>query len=244
MTKVVLGVVCAAVLMAPPVAAQDEGVRGRTSVTVKGGLETTASGDFHEGGTGTVLGLPTSVDAKGYNDIYKTGYRFGVGLGYGVTDAVEVIGSVTFGRAEAELLQVGTVAGLPLNGLFADYKDLTVEGGLRWHFAPGSALAPYMNLVGGVRRVEAIPSTFSVPAAGVVLADTPFYDDSTVGLFGGDFGLSVRLTETLSLGAEAGLRWQGGLTEIEGLAGTGLENLNDVGSRWSLPVSAVLTIRF
>ncbi len=244
MMRVVLGAVCAAVLMAAPAAAQDEGVRGRVSLTVKGGLETTASGDLHEGGSGSVLGLPTSVDAKGFNDVYKRGYRFGAGLGYGVSDNVEVIGNVTFGRAESELLQVGTVAGLVLNGLFADYEDLSVEGGLRVHLAAGSALSPYVNVVGGIRRVEAIPSTFSVPAAGVVLADTPFYDTSTVGLFGGDVGLSFRLGPNLSLGAEAGLRWQGKLTEIEGLAGTGLENLNDVGSRWSLPVSAVLTVRF
>lgn len=244
MTRVVLGVVCAAVLMAAPAAAQSEGVRGKTSVTIAGGLETTASGDLHEAGRGTVLALPASVDARTFNDVYKTGYRFGVGLGYGVTDAVEVIGQVSFARAEAEELQVGTVGGLALNGLFADYEDLTVEGGLRWHLAPDSAIGPYVNLVGGIRRVEAIPSTFSVPAAGVVLRDTPFYDTSTVPLFGGDFGLRFRINEALSLGAEAGVRWQGGPNDLEGLAGTGLENLNDVGSRWSVPVSAVLTIRF
>lgn len=41
-----------------------------------------------------------------------------------------------------------------------------------------------------------------------------------------------------------GVRWQGALTDLEGLAGTGLENLNDVGQRWTLPVSAALTFRF
>jgi hypothetical protein len=241
--RVVLGVVCAALLW-PGVAAAQDGVRGRTSLTLKGGVENSASGDLHEGGSGVVLGLPTSVQSRSFDDVYKRGFRFGAGLGYGVAENVEVIGNVTFGRQEAELLQVGTVAGLVLNGLFTDYKDVTVEGGLRLHLGAGNPIAPYVNLVGGFRRVEAIPATFSVPAAGVVLADTPFYDASTVGLFGGDFGLGFNLGPNVSLGVEAGLRWQGKLNELEGLAGTGLENLNDVGSRWTLPVSAALTFRF
>lgn len=247
MRKFVLGM-CALSLLLSPVAAQaqDEGVKGRFSLSLRGGLETTVNGDLHEGGSGTVLALPTSVDAKSWNDVYG-GFgvvRFGGGLGYGVSENVEIIGNVSYGRGSADLLQVGNVAGLALNAEFANYEDLTVEGGLRLHVAAARAFDPYINVVAGIRRVSAIPSTFTVPAAGVTLADTPFYDDSTVGLFGGDFGIAFNLGRNVSLGGEVGLRWQGALTDIEGLAGTGLENLNDVGQRWSVPVSAVLTFRF
>lgn len=231
-----------------PVAAQaqDEGVKGKVSITLKGGLETAVNGDLHEGGSGSVLGLPASVEARSWNDVYGAFgvVRFGGGVGYGVSDNVEVIGNLTYGRGSADLLQVGTVAGLALNAEFADYEDFTVEGGLRLHLAAARAFDPYVNIVGGIRLVSAIPSTFSVPAAGVTLADTPFYDDSTVGLFGGDFGIAFNLGRNVSLGGEVGLRWQGALQDIEGLAGTGLENLNDGGQRWSLPVSAVLNFRF
>jgi hypothetical protein len=247
MRDVALAMMAMMVLGAPMAAqAQDEGVKGTVSVTLKGGLETTINGDLHDGGVGTVLGLATAVDARSWNDVYGSFgmLRVGGGIGYGVSENVEVIGNVTYGRGSADVLQVGTVAGLALNAEFADYEDLSFEGGVRLHVAAARAFDPYVNIVGGVRRVSAMPATFTVPAAGVTLADTPFYDDSTVGLFGGDFGIAFNLGPNVSLGGEVGLRWQGALQDIEGLAGTGLEPLNDVGERWSLPVSAVLTFRF
>lgn len=247
MKRGMFGVV-AAVLLAVPLSAQaqDDGVKGKFSVALRGGLETTVNGDLHEGGRGTVLGLATSVDAKSFNDVYG-GFgmlRFGGGIGYGLTDNLEVIANVSYARGSADRLQVGTVAGLTLNAEFDDYEDLTVEGGVRLHLPTSGPVDPYLNVVGGVRRVSAIPSTFSVPAANVTLANTPFYDDSTVAVVGGDLGVAFALGPNVSLGGEVGLRWQGGLTDIEGLRGTGLENLNDVGQRWSLPVSAVLSFRF
>ena len=83
-----------------------------------------------------------------------------------------------------------------------------------------------------------------MPAAGVVLSDVPFYDSSTVGVFGADLGFSYDVSPSVALGIEAGLRYQTGLSDFEGLAGTGLEPINDVGSRWSVPVLATLTFRF
>ena len=115
---------------------------------------------------------------------------------------------------------------------------------MRFHFAPGATVAPYVSALAGFRRVEAIPGTFSVPAAGVTLADTPFFDDSVVPAFGGAAGVLFAVSPRLSIGAEAGLRYHADLTDIEGLAGTGLENLNDAGSRWSVPISAVLRFGF
>lgn len=247
MKRVMFGVVAAVLLFSPLAAqAQDDSVKGKFSVTLRGGLETTANGDLHEGGRGTVLGLATTVDAKTFNDVYG-GFetlRFGGGIGYGLADNLELIANVSYARGTADVLQVGTVAGLVLNAEFEDYEDLTIEGGLRLHVPTSGPLDPYVNVVAGLRRVSAIPATFTVPAAGVTLANTDFYDDSNVPVVGGDLGLAFKLNPNVSLGAEVGLRWQGKLTDIEGLRGTGLENLNDVGQRWSVPVSAVLNFRF
>lgn len=45
-------------------------------------------------------------------------------------------------------------------------------------------------------------------------------------------------------GLETGPRYQTGLSDLEGLAGTGLQEINDAGSRWSMPVVATLIVRF
>jgi len=228
-----------------PATVQAQGVEGHWSVTFEAGGDFQAGGTVHQGGTGTVLGLPTTVQEKSFGDIYDTGYRYTLGLGYGVTNKVEVIGNVNFGKtSDADPVRVGDVASLALFGDFKSYKHVGAEGGVRIHLAPAAPLKPYVNLVGGFSRVDAISPTFSVPAANVVLTDVPFYGKSTVGTFGGDFGVAFPIGGMSTVGVQAGLRWAGALKQVEGLAGTGLENLNDEGARLSFPLSGTLTLRF
>ena len=240
-------VLLAALLIVPGSAqAQDqgEGVRGRWSATFTGGAAVPVGGEFHEGGRGTVLGLPTSVDAKKTGDIFDPGLGWRAGVGYGLSRNVEVFGDFVWGRADASELSVGNVASLDLRAAFADYTSYGMDGGMRYHFVPGARIAPYVSALAGFRRVDAIPGTFSVPAAGVTLRDTPFFDDSTVPVFGGDVGVLFAVSRRVSLGIETGVRYHTDLMDIEGLAGTGLENLNDAGDRWSMPISGVVRFGF
>lgn len=239
-------VLFAVVLLAAPAAAvaQEGGVQGRWSLALTGGAAFAAGGEFHEGGRGTVLGLPTSVDAKKTGDIFDPGIGWRVGLGYGVSRNVELFGDFAWKRADASELSVGTVASLDLRAAFGNYTSYGMDGGMRYHFVPGARVAPYVSALAGFRRVEAIPGTFSVPAAGVTLRDTPFFDDSTVPVFGGDLGVLFGVSPRVSLGFETGVRYHTDLSDLEGLAGTGLENLNDAGSRWSVPISGVVRFAF
>jgi hypothetical protein len=240
-------VLAAALLIAPASAkAQDEGegVRGRWSATFTGGAAMPAGGEFHEDGRGTVLGLPTSVEAKTNGDIFDPGIGWRAGVGYGLSRNIEVFGDFVWGQADASELSVGDVASLDLRAAFADYKSYGMDGGMRYHFAPGARVAPYVSALAGFRLIDAIPGTFSVPAASVTLRDTPFFADSTVPVFGGDVGVLFALSRRVSLGAETGIRYHTDLSDIEGLAGTGLENLNDAGSRWSVPISGVVRFGF
>jgi outer membrane protein W len=227
-----------------PAAASAEGIAGRWSVSIQGGTDVEVNGDVHDGGSGTVLTLPTSVEARSFGDVYDPGFRAQASIGYGIGPRSEVFLRGSYYQMGSQTLQVGTVAGLVLNADFADYTEWGTELGYRYYFNADRAFKPYVAGVAGLRFVSELPSTFSVPAAGVVLSDVPFYDSSTVGVFGGDLGFSYDLSKSVSLGIEAGLRYQTGLSDLEGLAGTGLETINDVGSRWSVPVLATVTFRF
>ena len=57
-------------------------------------------------------------------------------------------------------------------------------------------------------------------------------------------GAQVHINEILAFQAGAELRWHGDLKQNEGLAGTGLETINDKTRRWAMPVTAGLTVRF
>ena len=238
-------VLMASLLLVPATAsAQSEGVRGTWSATFTAGAVVPAGGEFHEGGNGTVLGLATAVQPKTYGDVYDVGFGWRAGVGYGASRRVEIIADFAWSKATASELSVGNVAGLDLRALFADYQTYGVEGGLRYHFAPDAAATPYVSLVGGFRWIDAIPGTFSVPAAGVTLPNTPFYDDSLVPIFGGDLGILFAVSSRVKLGVEGGLRYHPDLSEFATLAGTGLENLNDAGTNWSVPISGVVRVGF
>jgi hypothetical protein len=234
----------AAVAALVPASARPEGLEGRWSVSLQGGTDLELSGNVHGGGSGTVLGLPTSVEARSYGDVYDPGFRGQLAVGYGVGRAGEVFLRGSYYKMKSGTLQVGTVAGLALNADFAEYKEWGGELGYRYYFRADKPFKPYVAAVGGLRLVSELPATFSVPAAGVVLSDVPFYDSSTVGVFGADLGFSFDLSENVALGFETGPRYQTGLSDLEGLAGTGLEPINDTGSRWSMPFLATVTFRF
>jgi hypothetical protein len=221
-----------------------EGVKGQWSFTFLGGFDIEASGDVHEGGTGTVLALPTTVEAKSWGDVYNTIVRFKASVGYGVWESGEIIGIFTYAQAGASQLQVGDVATLPLFALFDDYKEYGLSAGYRHFFMKDSNFKPYITVSGGMKRLNAISATLSVPDADVVLPDVPFYDDSTVGTFGGDFGMRYNVNPSFAINAELGLHYQSKPGQIEGLEGTGLENLNNAGSRWSVPVMFGLSFMF
>jgi hypothetical protein len=187
---------------------------GRWSLTVGAGVVPTASGIYHEGGSGTVLGLPTQVAERGWSDIYNNGFGLKLGVGYAVAERVDV--TTTFGtrRQDARELAVGTVAGLELRSQFSEYRDWGLEGGLRFHLVSRDApVNAYLGLAGGFRRIDAKPATFSVPAAGVVLErcsvlpgrrpSAPSAVTSAV-----QFAVAPRIR----LGIEAGLRYTGRAT--------------------------------
>ena len=219
-------------------------IKGKWSLTLSGGFASEISGDVHDGGKGTVLGLPTSVNAKSFGDIYKMAPHFQATLGYGVTNGGEILGIFSYSKMGAERVQVGDVATLPLFALFDDHQEIVLKVGFRQHFAMDSMITPYATVSGGVKFIETINSTLSVPAVAVVLEDVNFYESSTVLTFGGGVGLMVDLSPNFGLGVETGIYYQGKPGQVEGLAGTGLENLNDVGNRWSLPLLANLIIKF
>lgn len=229
--------------MAAP-AAYQYGVEGKFSFTLKGGAETNWAGDVHEGGTGTILGLPTQVDSASYNDMFGIGWRFSFGVGYGFSRSLEGIAAFSYGMMGGKEKEVGTVAGLPLYAQFDDYKDWTLEGGIRYHFAPDAGFDPYVSGVIGFRDLSAMPGTFSVPDVNAVFDNVGFYNDSIVMMYGIDIGAQFRMSDRAMFGLETGFRWQAKPGQVEGFAGTGLENLNDAGSRIALPLMGTLTFYF
>jgi len=236
-------VLCALTAAAAPAFAQTSDRPWSVSFDV--GTERALSGDLHGGSNGTVLGLPTQVAARTYNDIYGMGFQWTAGLGYAISPSGELRARFSWAKSTADRLKVGTVANFDLLGQFDDDKSMGFDVGyLQYLGGADRRLRPYVGVFGGVSRVDAIKAEFTVPAASVTLPGVDMYEESTVPVFGANAGLQARLSDGVFLQVGADLRWRADLSPKDGLAGTGLEGINDKSRRWSLPISAGLTIRF
>jgi hypothetical protein len=65
----------------------------------------------------------------------------------------------------------------------------------------------------------------SVPAAGVVLSNVNMYDTSVVPSVGAGGGVQINLSDRFALQGGVEFKWQGDATDLDGLAGTGLESI-------------------
>jgi hypothetical protein len=135
------------------------------------------------------------------------------------------------------------VAGLPLFGLFDDYEAFGMDFGYRQYLGRGR-IQPFAGADVGFVRLETVTSEFSVPAAGVVLPDVGFLDSSVVPAFGFSGGVQVQLSDRLALQGGVDFRWHGDATDVDGLAGTGLEEINDETRRWSMPITGGVVVKF
>lgn len=213
------------------------------SVSFDLGTQVALNGNVHGGGSGTVLRLPTQVEARSYGDIYGNGFYWAAGLGYRVGEAGEIRVQGSYTANPADRLQVGTVANLPLFALFDDYKAFGMDFGYRQYF--GTAMArPYVGASGGFVRVDKIQSEFSVPAANVVLSNVNMYDASVVPSVGAGGGVQINLSDRIAVHGGVEFKWQGNATDLDGLAGTGLESINDESRRWSMPITGGMTVKF
>ena len=240
--KVTAMLMMMAAAVAVPAAAQVQ-TTPRFSVSFDAGADVALSGDVHGGGTGTVLGLPTTVQARSYGDIYGAPFTWAASFGYRFAENTEFRTRVFQTMGTAENVQVGDVATLPLFAQFDDYKALGVDFGVRQYYGSGG-VQPFAGASIGFVSVDEINGTFTVPAASVVLSDVPMYGQSTVLTFAFSGGVFIPLGKNFGIQGGVDFRWIDNLDPVDGLAGTGLESINDKSRRWSMPVTVGAVIRF
>jgi hypothetical protein len=232
-------VLCGLVLaLAAPTSAQT-----KWAVAFNAGLDMSLAGDVHGGGTGRVLNLPTIVESRSYNGIYGHPFTWSVDFGYTATPNGEARVKLFRTTGSAEGLQVGTVSGLPLLAQFNDYTALGVDFGYRQYLMSG-AWRPFVGGSVGFVNVDQNSGTFSVPAANVTLPNVSMTGASTVLTFAASGGVTYPLGGNFEVQGGVDFRWHGDLDPVEGLAGSGLQSINDETRRWSAPVTAGVIYRF
>jgi hypothetical protein len=215
------------------------------------GYDANLAGDFHGSASGDFAGLPASINKGSYSDVYDAPIRYGAEVTYGTSNFSEFFARLSYARASGKTTNIGTAASaFAITAQFDDYKEYEASAGYRQYFRMNNtALTPYVAGSLGLKRVDEIRGTLSVPDANITLSNAQFYDASWVPTAGVDAGLLYPVTANFAVSFEAGLHYQFGLSgndETLGnpLVGSGLDSLNEEGSKLTFPMAVKGMVKF
>lgn len=229
-------------LLLAPVAARSEGLAGRFSVAVQVGTQSEIAGDLIASTQGTLVGKPTTVESKRYRDVYRPALRLQGLLAYGVAAKLELFLRGSYYKAKEAGVEAGSFDGHPMFAFFDQYREVGGELGLRYYIAPRGRLKSYLGPVVGVRHVDEVLVSFSIPDAGSAVLNVPFSKGGNVAVFGADLGFSFDLSPNVYLGVDTGLRYQQAPESFGSLPELGA--FEAPSSRWTAPVTATIGVRF
>lgn len=246
-TRSALFLVALAVFAAPPAGAQ--GIEGRFTLAVQGGLDSEISGTVLSAINGQLFGRPVVIDERSWRETYQPGRPGGPGqmraqvlFGYGVSQNGEIIARGSYYQMESPGIEAGTVSGEQLFAYLDPYEEWGVELGYRFYLSSQARMKSYVAPVVGARFLDRVLMTLQSPSLGSTIYNLPQFNASTVATFGVDLGFSFDLGNHFYLGLEALVRYQTKAAASE--TAPGLRGINEGGSRWSAPVVLTVGARF
>lgn len=227
-----------------PSTVRAQGMENTRSVTIAVGTGLGLGGNVITEASGTINGTPAMFVEQSYDNHFSDTLRLRATGNLGLDFNKEAFVTFAYNKVNATERVTGSVGGYPLYTRFSNTKAYDIEGGLRYYFLPEAPTRVYAAGVAGIRFHDRIGATIRVLELGLTFEDLDYFENSTMFIVGADAGISRDISNTVAIGAEIGLRYQPKLSAVPVLPGTGLETINDTGSRVGLPISAFLTWRF
>ena len=230
---------------ASPARAQARPDESRFVFDVGVGIDPSINGNVNSGAIGTLQNQATAMLPNSYGDVYGTGIQFRFGGGYRLNEVSELRGVFTYQSADADLVRLGDIGPSSLYAQYSDYKSIGLDVGYRRYLSlPGRNFRVYGEGTIGLAFVNSIDAQFAAPQSNALFNSTDFYDDSGAFTWGINVGVLVPIAEKIDLNGQVGLRRVGGLSEVDQLVGTGLDDLNSDSARITLPFVVGLRFRF
>ncbi len=207
------------------------------------GIDLNLNGNVNSGAIGTLQGVATAILPNPYGDVYGAGIDFRFGGGYVLDEYSEVRGIFTLQSSDADLVRMGDIGPSSLYGQYGDYQSFGLELGYR-RYVPTTK--PEIRLYGevtlGAAFIDSIHIQLAAPQSNVILNQTDFYDQTAAFTWSLNVGAMFRVSEKVDLNAQIGLRRLTGLSEVDQLVGTGLDEINNDSARLMFPI--VVGVRF
>ena len=241
---VLVAALAAILSAAPAVQAQPSVMDHRWSAEVGLGWDRSVSGNINTGAIGTLNNQVVVVLPNSYSDVYGTGFHLRFGGGFMIDEVTEARAVFTYQSLNADLTSMGDFGVSKLYGQYDPYRSFGLDVGFRRYFDATPTVRPYLEGTFGLGFITEIDVVLSAPAANLTARATDFYDRTAAFALGGNAGVLWQLSNRVGAFGQIGLRWMSGLSEIDDLAGTGLEVINDDSARWTMPVVVGMRVRF
>jgi hypothetical protein len=243
--------VCAALAMAvlgvttiAEAQSSSSGTDYRWSVDFGIGFDNSISGNINSSGIGRINNQAVVILKNTYEDVYGTGLHLRVGGGYMMDDVTEVRAAFSFQSLDADLTPMGDIGVSKLYAQYQDYQSLGLDVGLRRYGDVADRLRAYGEATLGIAFVDETDVILVAPQANLAGNATDFYDRTAAFTLGGNVGMLWDVSSQAGVFAQVGLRYVTGMSEVDGLAGTGLETINDKSARWTFPFLVGARLRF
>lgn len=209
------------------------------------GIDFSVNGNVNSGAIGQLQGQTTAILPNSYGDVYGSGPHFRFGGGYMLNPESELRGVFTYQSADADLVRMGDIGPSSLYGQYSDYKTLAFDFGYR-RYVPieGQSSRLYGEATIGLAYIETINVQLAAPQSNIIFNNTDFYDQAAAFTWGVSIGVMIPVAERVDVNAQVGLRSTSGLSEVDQLVGTGLDEINDDSARLTFPIVVGLRFRF
>ena len=208
-------------------------------------IDPAVNGNVNSGGIGVLRDQATAILPNTYGDVYGTGLAFRFGGGYMMSEVSELRGVFTYQSADADLVRLGDIGPSSLYAQYTDYKSLSLDLGYRRYVAlPDTSVRLYGEATLGLAFIDEIDALMAAPQSDLVFDATDFYDRTAAFTMGVNAGVLFPVAETVDFTFQLGLRRVSGLSEVDQLVGTGLEDINNDTARLTFPVAVGVRFRF
>jgi hypothetical protein len=228
----------------PANAAQAAPPAQRWSVDFAIGFDNSISGNINSSAIGSLNGQTTVILKNKYEDVYGTGLHLRFGGGYMWRENQEFRVSFTLQQLDADLVQMGEYGAATLYGQYDDYESFSLDVGFRHYMPMRNSLRAYGEGLIGLGFLSETDVVLAAPQANLVGDATDFYDRTAAFTLGGNVGLMGEVHRNVDVFGQIGLRFVTGMSQPDNLFGTGLEEINDNSSRWAVPFSVGVRVRF
>jgi hypothetical protein len=208
------------------------------------GWDNSISGNINSSAIGTLNNQAVVILKNSYDDVYGTGLNLRFGGGYMLNENSEVRATFTFQSLDADLTPMGDIGVSRLYGQYSDYQVFSLDVGIRRYGNFSRTVRGYGEASIGLGFVDKTDVTLVAPSINLSQKATDFYDQTATFTVGANVGLLVQTGPQIGFFGQIGFRRVGGMSEIDDLAGTGLDTINDNSSRWTMPFIGGIRYRF